>query len=106
MAILAILKANFLSIASQIFQPVAAILGRPRSGMGPKASGNRIEATKLILNIRILRGCTPFVLGNPSPPFDYHDSRMPIGNMTILSLISSVYISMKYMDSYGLQFTK
>ena len=58
-----------------------------------EAIANRDEAISLILNNQILRRCTCIALGNTSPFFEHDRPPTVIENMTILPLLSSLYIS-------------
>jgi len=70
-----------------------------------QADANCDEALSLILNNQILRRCTSIVLGNC--PISGLDDKLPkvVENMTILPLLSSLYID-QFMNESGLQIVR
>ena len=65
----------------------------------PRAAANREEAISLILDNQILRRCTSIVLGSFSLPSDYDRPQTVVKNMTILPLLSSLYIGRSMCES-------
>ena len=59
---------------------------------GPQASANRFEAAKLLLNNRNLQRCTFLILGSGFVSFNFQGPLMAVEEMTVLPLLSSLYI--------------
>ena len=72
---------------------------------GRQAAANCNNATSLILNDKILRRCTYFALRCDKDSFDYAGLPMVVENMTILPLLSSLYIDGQLKES-GFQFLR
>ena len=69
------------------------------------SAGNRDEAISLILNNQILRRCTYIVLGSCSTSIDHDPLSMVVENMTILPLLSSLYIGTS-LDNAGIHIAR